>query len=336
MRNRLDQWQTSLVKQMVHCPPTISHSCLQQELGFTPLHMACDLWTLTYWHHLRTLKADRLLYQMYTAWSGRYNPWQANVNKLLQEYKINADATRMYPPHKFKQYARTAVMDKLLDLWKTSAGRQQGGVAHRYQQTYGQGPVITGMNGIHPVARTYFSRLTHASRGWAGQLVLQLRTETLPLRCMHSKLRRNETLVAQNNREKCPVCKQAPETVDHFLLHCPGYTAQRQNMMLHLTVSSPQTVDALAAGQWSMLLTDDILGAYPSNTIAATAPSAAAAVQPGAAAALSAAAARVEGADMTSMAGAAAKAVVDFVAAAWKVRSTALTGRETNGGDAMV
>jgi hypothetical protein len=153
---------------------------------------------------------------------------------------------------------------------------------------------------------------------------------------MHSKLRRNETLVAQNNREKCPVCKQAPETVDHFLLHCPGYTAQRQNMMLHLTVSSPQTVDALAAGQWRMLLTDDILGAYPSNTIAATAPSAAAAVQPGAAAALSAAAARVEGADMTSMAGAAAKAVVDFVAAAWKVRSTALTGRETNGGDAMV
>jgi hypothetical protein len=41
-------------------------------------------------------------------------------------------------------------------------------------------------------------------------------------------------------------------------------------------------------------------------------------------------------ANSTSAAVETARAVVDYIVTAWKLRSTALNGRETNGGDAMV
>jgi hypothetical protein len=92
--------------------------------------------------------------------------------------------------------------------------------------------------------------------------------------------------------------------------------------MLHLTVSSPQTVAMLQADstQWRALLADTILAASPR------------------------AAARAADEDgeqkqqhhTTTAAAETAKAVADYMVSAWKLRSTALNGRETNGGDAMV
>jgi hypothetical protein len=42
-RQRLNSWQMGLVASMVHCPPTASHACLQQELGIQLLHVTCDM-----------------------------------------------------------------------------------------------------------------------------------------------------------------------------------------------------------------------------------------------------------------------------------------------------
>ena len=87
--------------------------------------------------------------------------------------------------------------------------------------------------------------------------------------------------------------------------------------MLHLTISSPQTVAALQAdpSQWRYLLTDDIIGVSPHEAAAAP---------------------EEEQEASTTAAAESARAVVDYIVTAWKLRSTALNGRETNGGDAMV
>jgi hypothetical protein len=100
-------------------------------------------------------------------------------------------------------------------------------------------------------------------------------------------------------------------------------------MMLHLTVSSPQTVAALQgdASKWRYLLTDAIIGVSPRAAGAAAVEEGD--MQPAAVAAAAAA-------ERTTAAAETAKAVMDYIVTAWKLRSTALNGRETNGGDAMV
>jgi hypothetical protein len=302
-------------------PTTTTHACIQQELGITPLHVACDLWTLCYWHHLRRLTTDRLLQQVYTAWTGNANPWQQSINKLISEYHIDTAATCTYSAGKFKQYVKLCVMTHLQQGWDAACNRQNDGIVHRYNQVFGFANVIRGINGSHPAARQYISRFTHQGRGIAAELCMQLRTESLPLKCIRSKARRGETHVAQTAREQCPVCKHAPETPAHFLMQCPAYHAHRERMMLHLTISSPQTVSALQADttQWRHLLTDDIIGAAPH--VAVTAPGEEQ---------------EMLVANSTSAAAETARAVVDYIVTAWKLRSTALNGRETNGGDAMV
>jgi hypothetical protein len=85
MRGQLDTWQFANVKRTFHCPSTTAHACIQQELGITPLHVACDMWTLCYWHHLRQLSEDRLLLQVFKSWTGNANPWLQNINKLRSE-----------------------------------------------------------------------------------------------------------------------------------------------------------------------------------------------------------------------------------------------------------
>jgi hypothetical protein len=88
-------------------------------------------------------------------------------------------------------------------------------------------------------------------------------------------------------------------------------------MMLHLTITSPQTVAALHTdSQWRYLLTDDVIGVPPCAAVPAGG--------------------EEHGTRPTTTAAETAKAVLDFLITAWKLRSTALNGRETNGGDAMV
>jgi hypothetical protein len=91
--------------------------------------------------------------------------------------------------------------------------------------------------------------------------------------------------------------------------------------MLHLTVSSPQTVAMLQADstQWRALLADTIMAAPPRAAVWT---------------------ADADGEQqqqhLTTATAETTKAVADYLVSAWKLRSTALNGRETNGGDAMV
>jgi hypothetical protein len=92
-------------------------------------------------------------------------------------------------------------------------------------------------------------------------------------------------------------------------------------MMLHLTISSLQSVAALQTDttQWRHLLTDDMIGAAPHVAVAAPDEEQEMLV-----------------AHSTSAAAETARAVVDYIVTVWKLRSTALNGRETSGGDAVV
>jgi hypothetical protein len=340
-RSRVDAWQLDIIKRITHSPATTSTSCIQQELGVMPLHMSCDVWTLCYWHRLRNMSDDRMLQKIFSAWTGKHNPWQQNIDKLLVEYRVDTVASQSYTQHKFASYVKQLVMQRLQRLWEDASTRQQGGVCARYADHFGAGLMVVGMGGMHPTARKYVTRLSSIKRGWPAELCLKLRVESLPLKCMHSKLRKNETLVAQQRRQLCPACKQASETAAHFLLQCNAYRSLRNVMMLHLTTHFPQMVADVTAdhNKWRLLLQDEVLLTRGATNIPSThGAAAAAAACGGAAAAPGAAAVLGTAADCgaTSIDAAEIMPVADYVVAAWQIRSAALAGRETYGGDAMV
>jgi hypothetical protein len=70
MRAKLDSWHMGIVTAMMHCAPTTSHACLQQELGLLPLHVLVEKHMLTAYCRIRKLPASRLVKQAAEGWTG--------------------------------------------------------------------------------------------------------------------------------------------------------------------------------------------------------------------------------------------------------------------------
>jgi hypothetical protein len=347
-RKLLDGWQAKRVKSMVHCPPNASIECIRRELGILPLHMACDMWMLTYWHHLRSTPTDRLLHQVFTAWSGPANPWQANVDKLLAEYDICAEDADTLHKTKFVEYVRGRLLHKL-HAGEGSARHEGGAVFQRYKHHYGVG----ASDNTKPAAQGYINTLSHLRRGWAAELCMKLRAECLQLRAVTSHNRRQESVAARTMREKCPACKQAAETAHHFLLECPVYAATRVAMMDALRAHAPQQLAAVQSASpetaWRLLLADAMLGKGP--ILQRHRPLMPHGItcwmeqqmqrhnhhgmQPLAQQPLELQRQQQQQQQQRQWPSP-MEAIATYVVDAWKMRSAALNGRETNGGDPMV
>jgi hypothetical protein len=299
MREKLDRWHMQIVRRIAHCKPTSQGTCIQQELGIMPLHMMCDVWTLAYWHQLRTHTKNTLVSTVFKAWPLSHNPWLQNVHKLLTEYNINAEQTRHFQHSKFVRYLKERITNKLYQSWGNDSNRRNSATLSRYIESYGKGIIQIGRNGAQPSARKYFSTLTQQKRGLPAELIMGLRTECISLRCIKKSQRKNETIVQQLQRESCPHCSTTAETPSHFILQCPAYVDARNIMFDALQQACPEEVakvKSLPQDQaWRQLLSDGFL----------------------------------DNADSLA-------AVASFVMAAWQLRNTALTGRETNGGNSMV
>lgn len=309
-RKFLDSWQMQLVKRINHCSPNTQTECLQQELGIMPAHITCDIFTLTYWHHLRRVSSDRLLRQVAEAWTGNLNPWQQNIDKLLAEYDIDTAATTNFTKGQFVTYVKNKAARRVQQIWSTGP-RATSAILQNYTVAFGPGVIKQNK----PVARAYVTTLSQMRRGLAAELCMKMRLECLPLRAIHSCQRRNETTVQRTQRESCPACHSAPETLAHFLLECPAYSACRTTLFNKLQETVPATLAAIQAGPpantWRVLLTDDVLGNdEPARPAGAE---------------------REDASAVTAM-----RAVADFVCEIWKLRSTVLTGRGTNEGNLMV
>jgi len=326
-RRMLDSWQMGVVTGMVHCPPTTSHACLQQELGIQPLHITCDEQTLNYWHRLRTLPADRLVAKVAAAWTGVAAPWAQHVSKLLAQYGIDTDATKTHTKEQFKQLVKQQAAQRVQQLW---AARANGGsrVLQRYNEHYASADASS-----EGEAQPYWAALCSAGRGKAATLCLRLRIECLQLRGTCRRQPR-ESATAHKQRQLCPCCMLHPETPEHFALHCSAHQEHRHALLSQLRTAAPhamQVFDTLtAAKQLHALLSFDhgILG----RDQVAEAPE-------GGATTAGDPAWGVQGRGGLGSGG--TGCIADFLLLAWKRRCSmlacsALNGRGTQGGDSVV
>ena len=221
-RKKLDSWQMNTVSAMIHCPATASHACLQQELGIQPMHVACDVQMLNYWHRVQRMHASRLVRQVQSAFTGMHNPWQRRIGKLLQEYHIDAALAPTMSRAQFKKYVRLQAAARTNELWTQ---RQQRGssVQERYVADYGM-PAQSSSG----VAQHYITHLSSIGLGYAAELCLKLRCECMHLNGMH--LWQRQVAAAHQQRFECPCCHAAVESRQHFLLECSTTQAARQQL----------------------------------------------------------------------------------------------------------
>jgi hypothetical protein len=108
---------------------------------------------------------------------------------------------------------RQAHMDELTKGWKRRWRKSQ-----RYQRLSGIDPDLP--------SRQSTGRLTALSKGLTS-LVVQLRTGHVPLNAYLFRINKSDTDI-------CPSCRDAPETVHHFLFDCVSYGQERHRRYVAL------------------------------------------------------------------------------------------------------
>jgi hypothetical protein len=331
VRAGLDSWQMAHLAQMMGCPPSTSHACLQQELGVMPLHVTCECMALRFWHRLCVLPPGRLLRRVADAW--RDTPWWAGVTRLLSDYGIDSAGAGQLTGVQFAALVSKRAAVRVAALWGGAAagGAQRRArhsvVAARYVAAFGGG-LLEGGN--KPVAREYLRWLGGQGRGLPAELLLRLRVECMPLRAMHSHTRPRESEHQRVQRERCPCCTApAPETAAHFLFGCaaPGRPA-RLAALLAAVRDAPVAQGRHLHGVLVRHLYRAGVGAAAAGGFAAVA------AEPArAAAALELDLARRCLLGPCLRSAPVALAVADYVVDIWRWRDAALNGRGADGGD---
>jgi hypothetical protein len=337
LRQQLDSWQMSIATRAFHCPPTTSHICMQQELGLFPLHVTCETLAIRYWHHLQRVPTDRLLHQVTSAWSGKYNPWASNMSKLLAQYEIDTQLGPTLNADQFKTYVDKQAIAYLKKYWTQPPRKYSGPVHTRYTASFGIGKLTT----TRPKLRKYLAQPFHTDPNHLAkgtELCMQMRLECLPLKAFHSHRRRQETIEAQRSRELCPGCRQTSETPTHFLFECPAYASPRS---IYLADAIAGTHSSTQDARLSAPDLGATLAPHPSPQPATA--HADPAIHAHAALALEAAPATAPQAHAGANTMDAWRQVMKMECAgveaymvhSWRIRRAALTGREANGGDSM-
>ena len=245
-RAAVDAPQMEMIKSAFHCPPYTCHRALLQELGMRPMSAWFDKRLLEMWHRVQKMADGRLVKQIMNAPAlalrrrpgagGRLmETWQDRVQKVLADWNIDPQTAlnMKYESFKKKLERQTFVVQQTLYEKEMASST----VLRTYASYYGSRVQLK-----KPASYLCGSK---CDRG--RELVLQLRTQSLPLASLTGKFgRRSRDNAADAVHFRCPVCTSAPESIPHFLLECPSYDALRRELVQQL-----QARAATSFGAWS-------------------------------------------------------------------------------------
>ena len=209
-----------------------------------PMSAWFDKRLLEMWHRIQKMADGRLVKQILYAPAltlqrrpgagGRLiETWQDRVQKILAEWNIDPQAAlnMTYESFKKKLERQTFVVQQTLYEKEMASST----VLRTYAAYYGDRVQIK-----RPASYLCGSK---CDRG--RELVLQLRTQSLPLASLTGKFgRRSRDNLADGVHFCCPVCTSAPESIPHVLLECPSYAALRCELMQHLQTRAASSFDA--------------------------------------------------------------------------------------------
>jgi hypothetical protein len=251
-RARIDGAQAALLKSAFHCPPTTCHSVLLQELAVRPMSIWFDKRMLELWHRVINMSDDRLVKQVVIGAGplvgrggrrgARQTTWLDRVKEALDEWGIEAQQAAALSKGQFKQLLHERLHQVVRERLEAEAGSSV--VLREYMGRRGCGDVQFKQ------PKAYLDRGA-CNRG--KELILQLRTGSLPLASLtgkfgrHQRSRRGE--VEDDVHYCCPACSKAVESTGHFLLECEAYDGPRQDLFSRLAAAAPERWMPFAAVQ---------------------------------------------------------------------------------------
>ena len=253
----INKIQTDIIKTAFHLPTHTSALLLEQELGMRPLCCWLDKRMLEGWHVLQHMAEKRLPKQIadmdWTALGAARGAatWQKKLTQTLNAYRIDAQAARDTVYAAFKNQVHEQTLANRRSALNVSGRARRDGRSGLVQE------YVTRFGGEVQFART--KSYLHAGAATKGmELLMQLRMGSLQLRCLTGKYANNR--IGDHAKFLCPTCNAAQESAEHFLLDCPHYSAERQQLMRDLAVTNlheVQAFSALSASDQAAALMDD-------------------------------------------------------------------------------
>ena len=233
---RLDSAQADLLKSALHLPATTCHSALLVEMGMRPMSMWFDQRVLEMWHRLHAMPATRIVKQVvFGPGAGglpsggragnRQRTWLDHAAKIIQSWQIDTTEALRMSKMQFKRLLR----DQSLGVWerRLEAERRDRSVLDACLTRGGPGMVQL------KAPMDYLRGGAACNRGL--ELILQARIGSLPLASHTGKFGRSRRDCPDDPAHFCcRACAGAAESLDHFLLDCPAYAADREEFLRQL------------------------------------------------------------------------------------------------------
>jgi len=260
---RLDSLQADLLKAALHCPATVSHSALLLEMGMRPMSMWFDKRVLEMWFRLKQMPTTRIAKQVVLGpgagalpsggrTGSRQRTWLDHAAEILHDWGVDASKAGGMSYPQFKRLLSKqspGVWERRLEAER----RERRGLA-AYMSRLPAGQVQL------KAPQPYLRGGGACNRG--KELVLQLRTGSLPLASLTGKFgRKRRDCPDDPSHFCCPACSGAEETTTHFLLECPSYAVERAALWRRLEAAMEpamwQALQGLSGQQQAFALVDD-------------------------------------------------------------------------------
>ena len=265
----IDSVQMQLIKSAFHCPAYTCHTTLLQEVGMRPMSMWLDKRLLEMWHRVCNMDEDRVVKQVLFGSFGqptrrcgrRPSTWLDLVDKTLSSWDIDKQGVLGLNRHQFKQLLNKQVY-KVLEKRQDSEEAESAAVA-----------AYNTWNGPWTLKKPK-AYLCGGPCDKGKELILQLRTQSLPLASLTGKFgRRRRDNPDDPSHFICPVCTAAHESQGHFLLECQAYQEFREDMFEKLESLVPAELVSFRASNRSLdakacMLLDDSFWGVDSQAVA--------------------------------------------------------------------
>lgn len=208
-----------------------------QELGIRPMSTWFDKRMMEMWHRIFNMDDNRIVKQVIFGPNAnavrhpgrRKATWLDKVRGVFQEWEIVEAAAQHLSYYQFKKLL-TKQLPKVVEK-RLAAEEASSSVLRTYNMYFKEDelqfkkpqPFLCG----GPCTR-------------GKELIIQLRTQALPLASLTGKFgRARRDNPDDPNHVVCPICSSGTESIAHFLLECDAYDTLRQELFDNLINTVP-------------------------------------------------------------------------------------------------
>jgi hypothetical protein len=210
----LEAYQRESLKRLQHLPSSTANSAVYILLGVPPIEAIVHMHVLGLFCSAIRRKSSlecEVLERQLSVKDQHSCSWAVYVRSILRKYQLPS-ALDLLTDTPDKLAWKKLVKTTVLSQWTESLAED----AKTYTSLKFLNLDDFSLNSVHPIWRyNLYNALAVQKAGIKARLLVQ----RYPLS--------TSSFAGKKKRELCPICSEAPETLTHFLLHCPKLSVNR-------------------------------------------------------------------------------------------------------------